>query len=151
MVQRDLVQERAHAPERSLPRRVTLGAAACREGRSRQQGTVAGEPGEVAGERVHVAGRDEEALPPMLDELARPARRCRDHRHAEAHRLKVGDAEGLVSRREDEEVAAPQERGHAGVRDGSNELHVGADAGIEDELAQARDIAPAPSSGCRRP
>ena len=55
------------------------------------------------GERLGVAGRNDETGLPVLDDLGQPADRARDHRTAALHRLERDHPEPLAERRDDDD------------------------------------------------
>ena len=67
-------------------------------------------PGKRFGPRLQVPGFDKKACAPILDRLRDPAHSARYYRHAEAERLDLRHAEGLVERGHHDELAPHIER-----------------------------------------
>ncbi len=74
------------------------------------------EPAELGRERTRVPGREAERVDPVVEELARAARRAHHHRPATGHRLDHGEPErlGLGARVDDDVERAVDARGVAG-------------------------------------
>ena len=126
--------------ERVVPPRVTVDATTGGNAHAGQQLPVPQQQTEVVGEGRDVAWGDEEALPPVLHELAGASGRACDHGEPEPHRLEVGDGQALVRRRHRQHVAPGQVGGNVGVRHGSNQVHARPEAGALDQPAHVPDV-----------
>jgi len=101
-------QKTTSALERLVPRRMTCRPSPSREPHPQQELTVRDQEPEVPGQGIGVAWRHEEALAAVFDDLVRSPGSGGDHGQPEPHRFEVGDAQGLVVRGYDQEVALDQ-------------------------------------------
>ena len=106
-------QKNTSALERLVPGRVTCRPSPSREPHPQQEFTVRDQEPQVPDQGIGVAWCHEETLAAVLDDLVRSPGRGGDHGQPEPHRFEVGDAQGLVVRGYDQEVALDR---YSGIR-----------------------------------
>src|SRR5205085_6756159 len=79
---------------------------------------------QVAGQHLCITGLRQKADRAVADDLVSAARRGRNDRQAAAHRFEVSNAERLVTRRHDQNVAAIEIAGYLFVRHSAEHLDI---------------------------
>jgi hypothetical protein len=133
-------QQVANAGEGLVPGRVSFGPPPSCEPHPEQLLTVGHQQAEVPAEGVDVARRDEEPLAAVVDDFVGPSCGGGNYREPEPHRLEVGNAQGLVRRRDRQQVASGQVVGDPMMGYGAQKVHVGDETETADQAPQPVNV-----------